>query len=384
MIPILSAKWGISDDRSGYLFSAQFAGAMLGTLATSSLFTRLGYIRPIALAFFLMSGGTAGLALSPWPAGLATVFIYGVGLGIVIPGINLYVAGMAAEHPAAALNTLNFLWGIGAVSGPPAIALLSKAYGVILPHFLLAALLSFTGVVIVGTYIWSEPEPVPGRKKLRTAGQAWRRGPAILIALFVFLYVGMENSVGGWAATYASRITRWPERAWPLASLVFWGALMAGRGAAPAVLRRVTETRLAVAALLVAVAGNVVIISAVSGAALLLGISIAGLGFATLYPMAVGSLSKSYGPGAARAAPFVFGTAALGGATLPWVVGYLSASLGSLRLGLLIPLAASIAMFVLQKPIACVSQDRGQPETSSSTESTTAALTEGSGVVDGI
>src|SRR5215469_8839580 len=78
MIPILSARWGIGDDRTGYLFTARFLGALSGTLATGRLFTRLGYIRPIAVAFFLMSAGTAALALAPWPAGLAAVLTYGV------------------------------------------------------------------------------------------------------------------------------------------------------------------------------------------------------------------------------------------------------------------------------------------------------------------
>jgi fucose permease len=166
----------------------------------------------------------------------------------------------------------------------------------------------------------------------------------------------MENSVGGWAATYAGRITEWPEKAWPLVPLVFWGAVMAGRGLAPAILGRVAEARLIFLALLAAVAGNVVIMSAVSGTTLLCGVLIAGLGFATIYPMTVATLSKLYGAGAARVASFVFGMAALGGATLPWAVGYFSARLGSLRLGLLVPLVASVAMIGLQVCITSVSR----------------------------
>src|SRR5262249_12669789 len=111
MIPILSARWGIGDDRTGYLFTAQFLGALSGTLATGALFTRFGYVKPIAIAFFLMSAGTAALALATWPAGLAAVVTYGVGLGVVVPGVNLYIAETVTYGRAAALNTLNFLWG---------------------------------------------------------------------------------------------------------------------------------------------------------------------------------------------------------------------------------------------------------------------------------
>jgi fucose permease len=356
MIPILSAKWGIGDDGTGYLFTAQFIGALSGTLAAGGLFTRIGYLRPIAIAFLLMSAGTIGLALAPWPAGLGAVLTYGVGLGIVVPGINLYVAETEPGRRAAALNVLNFLWGVGAVGGPPLIAFLSKTRGIILPHVLLAVLLAITGVIIVSGYRGSEPPASRSESVMKTESIFSRRGTAIGIAVFIFLYVGMENSIGGWAATYAGRITEWPEAAWPLAPLVFWGAVMAGRGLAPTVLRRISEGRLVFTALLGAVAGNVVIMSAVSGTTLLCGVLIAGLGFATIYPMTVATLTRLYGAGAARVASFVFGMAALGGATLPWAVGFCSARLGSLRLGLLVPLIASIAMIGLQMSIASASR----------------------------
>ena len=360
MIPILSAKWGIGDGKSGYLFTAQFLGALIATVSTGWLFTALGYIRPIAIAFFLMSAGTAGLGLAPWPVGLGSVFIYGLGLGVVVPGINLYVADSVTEGRAAALNTLNFLWGIGAVSGPPVIAWLCKTYGTLPPHLLLATLLVLTGLVILRGHRgsrsgWGNRGRVAVRQPVTGGGAL-----AVLIALFVFLYVGMENSVGGWAATYAGRITSWPENAWPLASLVFWGALMAGRGVAPPVLRRVNETRLIVVALAAAVAGNLVIVGAFSGASLVSGILIAGFGFATIYPITVASLSRFYGTESAGVASFVFGMAALGGATLPWAVGHLSAKLGSLRLGLLVPLVASLGMFGLHAAINSAS--RSAPE----------------------
>lgn len=356
MIPILSAKWGIGDGKSGYLFTAQFLGALSATLATGWLFARLGYIRPIAVAFFLMSAGIATLGLAPWPVGLGAVFVYGLGLGVVVPGINLYVAHNVTEGRASALNTLNFLWGVGAVSGPPVIASLCRTYGILPPHLILATLLSATAFLILKSCQGSGGDPGAPEHVIDTEPVVSGWAPAVLIALFIFLYVGMENSVGGWAATYAGRITTWPESAWPLASLVFWGALMAGRGVAPPVLKRINEARLILIALSAAVAGNLVIVGAFSGASLLSGILIAGFGFATIYPMTVASLSRFYGAGCARVASFVFGMAALGGATMPWAVGHLSTRLGSLRLGLLVPLVASLAMFGLHAAINSASR----------------------------
>jgi fucose permease len=43
----------------------------------------------------------------------------------------------------------------------------------------------------------------------------------------------------------------------------------------------------------------------------------------------------------------MFALASMGGATMPWIVGATSTRVGSLRAGLLIPLAGCAAMFTL-------------------------------------
>jgi fucose permease len=52
----------------------------------------------------------------------------------------------------------------------------------------------------------------------------------------------------------------------------------------------------------------------------------------------------------------MFSVAALGGATMPWLVGFISQHADSLRIGLLVPLLGSVSMIaivaVLRRPIA--------------------------------
>jgi fucose permease len=43
----------------------------------------------------------------------------------------------------------------------------------------------------------------------------------------------------------------------------------------------------------------------------------------------------------------MFNLAGLGGATLPWLVGFTSTRANSLRIGLLVPLLGAIAMLIL-------------------------------------
>jgi fucose permease len=75
---------------------------------------------------------------------------------------------------------------------------------------------------------------------------------------------------------------------------------------------------------------------------------IAGLGFAPVYPIIISMLARCYGDRAQRIAGVMFALAGMGGAVLPWVVGGIADRYGSLRLGLVVPLAGSVLMLMLQ------------------------------------
>jgi fucose permease len=75
----------------------------------------------------------------------------------------------------------------------------------------------------------------------------------------------------------------------------------------------------------------------------------AGIGMAPVFPVTIAAVARACSP---RIASALIATAALGGATVPWLVGAVSAATGSLALGLatllvlLMLLAAGHAMRV--------------------------------------
>jgi FHS family glucose/mannose:H+ symporter-like MFS transporter len=75
--------------------------------------------------------------------------------------------------------------------------------------------------------------------------------------------------------------------------------------------------------------------------------TLAGLGLACVYPILVGWLVRIYGVQARRFGSVIFATGSLGGATLPWLVGAISTHSGALRAGLVVPIAACVAMFLV-------------------------------------
>jgi MFS family permease len=58
-----------------------------------------------------------------WGIGLLSVFSFGFALGLTGPTVNLLVADINSERRAVALNILNLAWALGAVVGPPMLAL---------------------------------------------------------------------------------------------------------------------------------------------------------------------------------------------------------------------------------------------------------------------
>jgi fucose permease len=77
------------------------------------------------------------------------------------------------------------------------------------------------------------------------------------------------------------------------------------------------------------------------------GLLITGLSFATVYPITVAQLSQRFGVAARSLGALMFSLAAIGPALIPWMVGVISHATGSLRAGLLLPLGATVILFLI-------------------------------------
>jgi fucose permease len=78
------------------------------------------------------------------------------------------------------------------------------------------------------------------------------------------------------------------------------------------------------------------------------GAFLAGLGLASLFPIFIAWLSKWFGERARKVGGVMFALAALGSASMPWLVGVVSKlSHGNLRVGLLVPLVGCAVMLAL-------------------------------------
>jgi fucose permease len=113
------------------------------------------------------------------------------------------------------------------------------------------------------------------------------------------------------------------------------------------ILARLPEQRVLRAGYATAAAGIALMLWASALPGVIFGALITGLSYATLYPITVARLSQRFGVAARSIGAVMFSLASIGPATLPWLVGVTSQSTGSLRAGLLLPLVATIILFLI-------------------------------------
>ena len=350
MLPILIARWAMNDTQAGNLFLVQFLASLVGVQLSGVLLARWGF-RPAFLSGLLLMGcGVATLYMgSPW-LGLASVAAYGLGLGLIIPADNLLIAeigsGSGPSSRAGAVSLLNFFWGVGAVFCSLMVAW--TAAHKLLPFFLGSVALF---LVLLAFAMRNLPFPAAEKSAESSASSSWRemaKSPAIwLFAAVFFLYPGAETAVGGWIGSYVSRLGSRGAAMSSIMPAFFWSALTVGRALGTAFLRHFSERRVLRAGCAAGAAGIGLMLWAPALAGVIAGALITGLSFSTLYPITVARLSQRFGVAARSIGAVMFSLAAVGPAVIPWMVGVISHVTGSLRAGLLLPLGATVILFLI-------------------------------------
>jgi fucose permease len=348
MLPILIARWAMNDTQAGNLFLVQFLASLVGVQLSGVLLARWGFRPAFLSGLLLMACGVATLYMGSLWLGLASVAAYGLGLGLIIPADNLLIAeigsGSGPSSRASAVSLLNFFWGVGAVFCSLMVAWTAA-------HKLLPFFLGSVALFLVLLALAMRNLPFPAAEKSAESSASWRemaKSPAIwLFAAVFFLYPGAETAVGGWIGSYVSRLG---SRGAAMASMMpafFWSALTVGRALGTAFLRHFTEPRVLRAGYAAGAAGIALMLWAPALPGVIGGALITGLSFATLYPITVARLSQRFGVTARSIGAVMFSLAAVGPAVIPWMVGVISHSTGSLRAGLLLPLGATVILFLI-------------------------------------
>ena len=333
LIPLFVKRCAMSDAAAGFLVGAQFAGHLVG-----ALFANRNLRRSVIAGMPLICLGVCALAFSSCTLAYLCTACYGVGLGLTISAINLIIARRQSDRRAYSLTLLNFLWGVGAVGSPILVEWARRQ------QHLTASLLG-VGVVCLGLWlalVKSYLSILPEQETQPVAG-SWYSPALLFFGAMFFLYVGLETAVGAWTALYAMRMPRVNDSIAAFAVGAFWLALLSGRLIYSAILRRVPEQPIYRLSLAFTLAGLSLFLFSMSSEAVVLAASVTGFGLAPLFPLILSFAADSLL--ASRNSGWVFSSAGLGGAVVPWLVGQISTQFGSLRVGFVLP--ASVAVLIV-------------------------------------
>jgi len=350
LLPTLAVQWGLNDARSGDFFLAQFLGSLISVIVCGRLLRVRGFRFCFITGFALIAIGLAALGRGIWIVGLVSVFIYGWGLGFSVGATNLWVSESNPSRRAGALSLVNFSWTVGALAAPTIVSLADRTQHIWLVIMALAA----TGCLLALAFSVSrfEADLAPGKndsvaEPAPSILKMFSSQTALMFAVIFFLYVGTENSVSGWVATYARRIQASRNDLWALTPSFFWAGLLLGRLLLPIILRRVPDLKLLRASLALAVTGCVLLLCAEKLAVVAAACALCGAGLAGVFPIAMSHLSRHCGTENREIAGVVLASGGLGGGVMPWFIGVASNLLGSLRAGLIIPLVGTISLLLI-------------------------------------
>lgn len=343
MLPLLMARWTMSDERAGLFFTFQFFGNLAGIAALGHLLTRRGYGKTFVTGFGAIALGIAGLNSENQFTCLASTAVFGFGLGLILSGVNLWAAEAAGSRRTSALSILNVAWGLGAISCPALVLMAHEAHRLSILIFGIAALAAVAGIAIAMMNIEPAAHNSDATRKPEGELRAGKKFTFALGGLF-FLYIGTEGCVGGWTASLAKRMGTSGGNLWELAPMFFWAGLLGGRAIAPVILRRITERTLFACGLILAGSFSAALWWAGSFGEIAICVALTGLGLSSIYPLIISWMVGHFGAHAKHTASVMFALASVGGAILPAAVGYTSTHTGSLRAGLLVPFFACVVM----------------------------------------
>ena len=304
-----------------FLFATRSFGFLVGSLLAGRIYDRFPGHPVLMLMLLLMS---LSLGLVPLMTRLwlltAVLFLAGMVESGIDVGSNTLLVWRFGDHVGPYMNGLHFFFGLGAFLSPIIIAqtMLANEGGIRLAYWTLALIVLPTALFFVRF-----PSLPIRQKETAVHGTRVNWLLVILVAAFLFLYVGAEVAYGGWIFTYATSLDLSNATIAAYLTSFFWGALTVGRLLSiPLAAKLHPKTLLsgALAGCLLSVA--VLLIWQSSTVALWAGTIGLGLSMSVIFPTTL-SLAEQTLSLSGKMTSYFFVGASLGAMFIPWLIGQL-------------------------------------------------------------
>ncbi|KAH9899244.1 MFS general substrate transporter [Cubamyces lactineus] len=350
------------------IFVVSCTGAVLGSCTFLYMFDRLGYGLVVVLASCLMIIAYAlEAAAIPFPVFVVVYFFIGYGGSFLNSGSNVFLANVSVGKASRRFGILHGVYGLGAMASP----LVSTQFA-LLPHWSFVylihlGLLIITVIMQVLTFRFQsqeqcareigQPHPDNGSDSLLLRyKRVFRLRVVHLMALFAFIYVGVEVSIGSWIVTYVIKLRNGGPNSGYIPSGLF-GGLMIGRVALLPFSKLVGERRVIFLYILLVMALEFVVWFVRSQVGDALAVAFIGFFLGPLFPIMTNHAGGILPPDLiSGGVGWIASWGAAGAAVWPFVVGAIASRTG---IGSLTPFVVSLTG-VLFVTWACVPRSRQQ------------------------
>ncbi|GAA3647995.1 MFS transporter [Nocardioides ginsengisoli] len=348
-LPDIKDRWDLSElGVSGVLLAiVLLAGA--GSVVAERLAARAASARVLRVGLVLAAVGAALMLAAPaWPAYLAGVAVYGVGLGMVDASTNMQAVALEVRYGRTILPSFHGAWTFGGLLGA-AVTLATADV-----DLAWTALVAILPVLVAGAaFLPRDDAPADTAGPASSAAAAaiavpWR--PILMVGLGMVVFYMVDTAAQTWGAVYLDEVVAAPSRFVALATLPYLVASLIVRLAGDRVVERYGATPVLRIGAVVACAGLVVVTAAPTWGIAVLGFTLTGAGISVVAPLSFSAAARIAGGSVERVDAVIARfnqfnyVGGLLGAVLTGVVGK-----DELRYGFVVPLFLVLTLLPLAR-----------------------------------
>ncbi|NML21608.1 MFS transporter [Pseudoflavitalea sp. G-6-1-2] len=315
----LKQQFQLDGIAAGTLFSLLPVGILIGSLIFGPVCDRYGYKWLLVSACMAMCAGFEGIAFASSLGILKlSVFVFGIGSGIVNGATNAVVADISTRSKGADLSLLGVFFGLGALGMPLVLGLLSHRFA---SYQIVAAVGALTALIGL-LYLTIQ---FPGAKHEAATSGSWkqlRNISLLLIAFFLFFQSSIEALINNWATSYLQDKGVMDETNALFALSLHIAGMIVMRMLAGSVLSKWSAKEIIFLCLTLLFSGVLLMQSGQTKPLVITGLILSGAGVAAGFPVMLGIVGERFPNLSGTAFSVVFAIALIGNMLLNYVMGW--------------------------------------------------------------
>ena len=287
LVPYAKARAGLDEATLGLLLLCLGAGSILAMPISGILATRYGCRRVFSAGTVLICLALPLLAtVSSVPLLIATLFLFGAGLGAVDSTVNLQAVIVERASGRTMMSGFHGLFSVGGIAGAAGVSAL-LALG-LTPLWAIAVVI----VLILAALIKAAPHLLPYGSESSGPAFAVPHGVVLFIGLLCFVVFLAEGAMLDWSAVFLTADKQIDEAYAGLGYAAFALTMTAGRLLGDTIVSHLGARRVIIVGGLLAAAGLILATLATSWQVALVGYGLVGMGCSNIVPVLYTAVGK--------------------------------------------------------------------------------------------